>query len=70
MIHVPFFMVGFNLLQDVLGVVDQTVSWPVLLMMLVVMIGVSAGTYEWIERPARTRLRAWGEALISRPRRP
>ena len=69
MIHVPFFMVSFNLLQDVLGVVDQTISWPILLVMMVVMIGVSAGTYEWVERPARTRLREWGEAWLSRRRR-
>lgn len=69
MIHVPFFMVSFNFLQDVLGVVDQTISWPILLAMMVVMIGVSAGTYEWVERPARTRMRAWGEAWISRWRR-
>jgi len=68
MIHVPFFMVSFNLLQDVLGLVDETISWPILLALIIAMLGTSAGTYEWIERPARIRLRAWGEAGLSRRR--
>lgn len=64
LIHVPFFMVGFNLLQDVLGWVDQTISLPGLVALLLVMIAAAAGTYHWIERPARSCLRSLGDRIL------
>lgn len=64
LIHVPFFMVGFNLLQDVLGWVDQTISLPGLVALLLAMIAAAAGTYHWIERPARSCLRSWGDRIL------
>ncbi|WP_291764374.1 MULTISPECIES: acyltransferase [Maricaulis] len=67
MIHVPFFMVSFNLLQDVLGVIDETMSTSLFAALLMIMIGASAVTYQIIEKPARTGIRALGDRLLKTP---
>jgi len=71
MIHVPFFMVAFNLLQDVLGVIAETMSTGLFAGLLVIMIGVSSLTYEFFEKPARTGIRGMGNRVLrEQPKKP
>lgn len=63
MIHVPFFMFAFNLLQDVLGLVDTTISTGALILLLALMLAVSGAAYKWFERPVRESIRRWGNKL-------
>ncbi|WP_291767696.1 acyltransferase [Maricaulis sp.] len=64
MIHVPFFMVAFNLLQDVLGVLDQAMPTLVFVSLGTVMIGASAVSHELFEKPARQLIRKVGDHWI------
>lgn len=66
MLHVPFFMVGFNVLQDVFGAVQDTMSTGLFLVLLVLMVGLSALTYEGLEKPARIYIRALGTRVLAR----
>lgn len=64
MIHVPFFMVAFNFLQDVAGVIDESMSSGLFLLLLVLMIGASCLTYEMLEKPSRSGIRKMGDRLL------
>ncbi|MCF8880998.1 acyltransferase [Hyphobacterium sp. SN044] len=64
MLHVPFFMIAFNLLQDVMGVIDETISTMSLLALLAAMLAASSLTYEWLEKPSRRAIRRWGNARL------
>jgi len=67
MIHVPFFMVAFNFLQDVVGAIDETMSTGLFAVLLVIMIGASALTFEIIEKPARSGIRRLGDRFLKTP---
>jgi peptidoglycan/LPS O-acetylase OafA/YrhL len=68
MLHVPFFMIAFNLFQDVFGLIDETVSTVFLLAMLAAMLAASSATYEWLEKPSRHVIRRWGDAWLANHR--
>lgn len=68
MLHVPFFMVSFNLLQDVFGVLQDTMSTGLFAGLLILMLGASAVTYEGLEKPARKHVRALGNSVLMRIR--
>jgi peptidoglycan/LPS O-acetylase OafA/YrhL len=68
MLHVPFFMIAFNLLQDVFGLIGATISTLVLLAMIVAMLAASSATYEWLEKPSRRAIRRWGDAWLTNHR--
>ena len=68
MLHVPFFMIAFNLFQDVFGLIDDTISTVSLLAMLVAMLAASSATYEWLEKPSRHVIRRWGDTWLSNHR--
>ena len=65
MLHVPFFMIAFNLLQDVFGLVGVSISTLALLALLVAMLAASSATYEWLEKPSRHVIRRWGDTWLS-----
>lgn len=64
MLHVPFFMIAFNLFQDVFGLIDETISTISVLAMLAAMLAASSVTYEWLEKPSRRAIRRWGDAWL------
>ena len=66
MIHVPFFMVSFNVLQDVFGWVDQQMSTALFAILLVSMTGLAAAIFEWFEKPARKHIRQIAERQLLR----
>lgn len=68
MLHVPFFMIAFNLLQDVFGLIGATISTLVLLAMIVAMLAASSATYEWLEKPSRRAIRRWGDVWLTNHR--
>ncbi|WP_420430708.1 acyltransferase family protein [Hyphobacterium sp.] len=68
MLHVPFFMIAFNLLQDVFGLIGDTISTLVLLALLTAMLAASSATYEWLEKPSRRVIRRWGDTWLSNHR--
>jgi len=65
MLHIPFFMVAFNALQDVAGVVDQSMSTMLFAALLVLLLAASVVTFEWIEKPARIYLRRLGDHWLA-----
>ena len=67
MIHVPFFMVAFNVLQDVFGLIDETMSTGVFIVLFALMIIASSATYQWLERPARSGIRKLGNHVLGKP---
>ncbi|WP_417481369.1 acyltransferase family protein, partial [Maricaulis sp.] len=67
MIHVPFFMVAFNVLQDVFGLIDETMSTGVFIVLFALMIIASSATYQWLERPARSGIRKLGNRVFGAP---
>jgi peptidoglycan/LPS O-acetylase OafA/YrhL len=67
MLHVPFFMVAFNALQDVAGVIDQSMSTSLFAALLILLLAASAMTFEWIEKPARIYLRKLGDQWLAWP---
>ncbi|GJL96545.1 MAG: acyltransferase [Hyphobacterium sp.] len=68
MLHVPFFMIVFNLLQDVFGLIGESISTLALLAMLAAMLAASSATYEWLEKPSRHVIRRWGDTWLSNHR--
>ncbi len=68
MLHVPFFMIAFNLFQDVFGLIDETISTISVLAMLAAMLAASSVTYEWLEKPSRRAIRRWGDAWLANHR--
>ncbi len=68
MLHVPFFMIAFNLLQDVFGLIGDTISTFVLLALLMAMLVASSAAYEWLEKPSRHVIRRWGDAWLTKHR--
>lgn len=68
MLHVPFFMIAFNLLQDVFGLIGDTLSTLALLAMLAAMLAASSLTYEWLEKPSRRAIRRRGDTWLTNHR--
>ncbi len=64
LLHVPFFMAVYNVMQDLLGWVDGPLSTPVMLAVLAVFLPVSMASYHLVETPARVHVRYWGERLV------
>ena len=64
MIHVPFFMISFNVLQDVFGVIDDTISTAIILGLLGGLLLASSLTYEILEKPSRNVIRKFAGRLF------
>jgi peptidoglycan/LPS O-acetylase OafA/YrhL len=64
LLHVPFFMAVYNLMEDVLGWADGPLSTLTLLALLVVFMPICMLSYHLIENPARDFVRKWGNHMI------
>lgn len=64
MIHVPFFMIAFNILQDFFGVIDDTISTALILGLLAGLLLASSLTYEILEKPPRNAIRKIADRLF------
>ncbi len=64
LLHVPFFMAAYNLMDDVFGWIDGQLSTPLMLVLLAVFIPICMASYHLIENPARYFVRAQGDRMI------
>ena len=64
LLHVPFFMAVYNVLEDLLGWVSGPLSTPAMLAVLAVFLPVSMASYHLVETPARVHVRRWGGRMV------
>ncbi len=65
LLHVPFFMAAYNLMEDVLGWVDGPLSTLWMLALLVIFFPICMLSYHFVENPAREMTRKWGNQMIT-----
>ena len=64
LLHVPFFMAAYNIMEDVLSWVNGPLSTPAMLAMLALFMPVSMASYHFVEKPARIHVRRWGNRVV------
>jgi peptidoglycan/LPS O-acetylase OafA/YrhL len=64
LLHVPFFMAAYNIMEDVLGWIDGPLSTSMMIVLLIVFLPVCMLSYHCVENPARDLVRKKGNRFI------
>ncbi|PHS21917.1 MAG: hypothetical protein COA85_12245 [Robiginitomaculum sp.] len=65
LLHVPFFMAAYNVMEDVLGWIEGPLPTSIMLLLLIVFLPVCMLSYHFIENPARLLVRTQGNRFIT-----
>ncbi len=69
LLHVPFFMTAYNLMDDVFGWVDGQLSTGLMVVLLIIFMPICMLSYHFIEEPARHFVRHHGDRMVFAIRR-